>query len=1416
MNKTLIKNSVIIAIILVFVALLCGIAFAGADAYAADNYEKTTKIAHFSDVHVLPQEYCNEYSADFIKKSGSTKMLAQTEATLTTALAEIYEMGVDAPQIIVISGDITSNGEYAANVRVAQILKEATKKIRTLPGHEKFQIFVMPGNHDTYNDASASYMPTKEELDACADDAARLELMKNYKARSVRTTTSKDIFDIYADFGYCNCDGRKEGRHDATCGMADGVKLNFFYESKFWYDGDTVRTNKVDKDGNAYVEYKGFDTRKATDEETKAFKENNLDFEYLAEAGRIGACSYVATIDGVTVVGVDGNARKYTGKTSTEATKTAMGWDETTGGMATRAQIRWIIDETKDEVKADNLVMTNCHYNNIPHFVSQEEVISLFVLDNLDVYTAALANAGIRYQFSGHQHAADIVDAVTQEGNVMYDIETGSLVSYGSGYRVVEFTQKKQNGNYSEEVKSTMHSLKKNGAKDGFYYEAYRLNENYLKDGEEAVTGNNSTSDIYGTALEDKKDLYGDGRVMLVKTYLADENGAKIGVDKFLSIGLANLISFNKGSLIGSLVNEGLYDTLLGATKNLQWRFAKGAINSLIGGLRDFDMLKFNASKDGKSFTLSAKPEKDNDLIAFATDLINWLIKYDFSYGQNKGGTTISEILVEVYGGHLNGAHGKELTQIVKPLIEKLKDGTFVDFLINTLKDSLVPQLELILNAPIRYDVKTKTLAEGKGFDITDAMATSADKGVDSMIKTLLTKYSFKEDVAKKNGGYYSLKLIVKDVREIAKDLLVTPTDEIKDNFLKFLATTIRGVLEGDGALGSIGKYVDKALAYIDEYFEKDSLMETLQIELIDKYVTPAFCRNLGEYAAYIVTGMATDSMPDGSSWIKGGDKLGDYPVFNEKNFNVATTKLDAKTKYNGKAFYRAKGTTGALTVTPTIDNGLLPSMVSVSFDKTIGTSRKIRWFTSIEQNVFDKGKDGKYLAAADYVAGSTRPESYVEYSTSKDMKNVTKVKATTVNVDRELPTIDFGIAYFNISHRYKFYNKHEVAINDLAPATTYYYRLGSNKYGWSDVYTFKTAEDGKFRFMAITDIQGSVEKNYIDSEEAMRVALKHFDGSDVAFIATMGDNVDNGKNIKQYAWWLDHQRDVWANYMMMPLSGNHEKKDYSLSEIVALPTNANVQNTGTYYSYDYNYAHFIVLDTNDLKNDELSEKQTAWLIEDLKKNAENKTTKWTIVMLHKGPYTAGSHAFDADVIGLRKQLTPIFAENGVDLVLQGHDHTYSVSEYIGADGKPVETKKASDGSVTNPKGVLYVNLGTMGDKFYNYIYSDEVSIVKREKASLNEKIQKYVTDEGYLELKETPCFADIRVDKNELTIATYTIVDGENVLVDDIRIKSGGVDWSALSLDQIITMATVAAAIVIIVILGAVGISARKRRNRF
>ena len=48
-----------------------------------------------------------------------------------------------------------------------------------------------------------------------------------------------------------------------------------------------------------------------------------------------------------------------------------------------------------------------------------------------------LADAGMRYIFTGHMHANDIAEYTSVSGNTIYDLETGSLAAYGSPVRTV-------------------------------------------------------------------------------------------------------------------------------------------------------------------------------------------------------------------------------------------------------------------------------------------------------------------------------------------------------------------------------------------------------------------------------------------------------------------------------------------------------------------------------------------------------------------------------------------------------------------------------------------------------------------------------------------------------------------------------------------------------------------------------------------------------------------------------------------------------------------------------------------------------------------------------------------------------------------------------------------------------------------
>ena len=142
---------------------------------------------------------------------------------------------------------------------------------------------------------------------------------------------------------------------------------------------------------------------------------------------------------------------------------------------------------------------------------------------------------------------------------------------------------------------------------------------------------------------------------------------------------------------------------------------------------------------------------------------------------------------------------------------------------------------------------------------------------------------------------------------------------------------------------------------------------------------------------------------------------------------------------------------------------------------------------------------------------------------------------------------------------------------------------------------------------------------------------------------------------------------------------------------------------------------HFTVLNTNNLDQytEALSGEQTLWLENDLKSTDK----KYKVVIMHKSLYSAGSHIDDGDVKALRKQLTPIFADNGVCLVLSGHDHTYSESYYIDRNGNAMDVSADATTELgTVEGGVLYVSMGTFGDKFYNYRSDEDIPLQYGEK----------------------------------------------------------------------------------------------------
>jgi predicted phosphodiesterase len=167
------------------------------------------------------------------------------------------------------------------------------------------------------------------------------------------------------------------------------------------------------------------------------------------------------------------------------------------------------------------------------------------------------------------------------------------------------------------------------------------------------------------------------------------------------------------------------------------------------------------------------------------------------------------------------------------------------------------------------------------------------------------------------------------------------------------------------------------------------------------------------------------------------------------------------------------------------------------------------------------------------------------------------------------------------------------------------------------------------------------------------------------------GDLVFNGKMKSQWDNFHSIISPLLKIAKFYPCYGNHELKSKLMADYYKLP------NKGRWYSVDTLGIHFVVLD-NYAKYGKKS-KQYKWLNEDLKNN----NSKFTIVVMHKPPFTTTKHA--AGSKKPRKKLVPLFEDHKVDVVFSGHVHAYekSVSNNVlyittGGGGAPLHSQISS------------------------------------------------------------------------------------------------------------------------------------------
>ncbi len=106
-------------------------------------------------------------------------------------------------------------------------------------------------------------------------------------------------------------------------------------------------------------------------------------------------------------------------------------------GYLDEEQLTWL-EKLLHQLK-EQLILVMVHHNVIEHLPGQadHELGKRYMLDNAPLLLKMLKDAGCQLIFTGHLHVQDVAYS-----NNIYEITTGSLVSYPHPYRIVEIDRK--------------------------------------------------------------------------------------------------------------------------------------------------------------------------------------------------------------------------------------------------------------------------------------------------------------------------------------------------------------------------------------------------------------------------------------------------------------------------------------------------------------------------------------------------------------------------------------------------------------------------------------------------------------------------------------------------------------------------------------------------------------------------------------------------------------------------------------------------------------------------------------------------------------------------------------------------------------------------------------------------------------
>ena len=268
----------------------------------------------------------------------------------------------------------------------------------------------------------------------------------------------------------------------------------------------------------------------------------------------------------------------------------------------------------------------------------------------------------------------------------------------------------------------------------------------------------------------------------------------------------------------------------------------------------------------------------------------------------------------------------------------------------------------------------------------------------------------------------------------------------------------------------------------------------------------------------------------------------------------------------------------------------------------------------------------------------------------------------------------------------------HSVVFEGLSPDTLYAYRVGDGGELWSEWLQFRTAStrNEPVEFLYFGDAQNAVLSHW---SRIMRAAFQKAPNADFSIHA--GDLINRAHRDQEWAEWFKAGGWIHAMIPSILVPGNHEYDELTDAEQekrlslqwgpqFELPRYEDLPDSleETVYYIDYQGVRIVALNSN-----REIEAQTKWLKKVLSRNPN----RWTVLTFHHPIFSSGD---GRDNTRNRDSWKPIIEKHDVDLVLQGHDHTYARGHV------PIRMMDTDSDSEIGP---VYIN-SVSGPKMYEFM----------------------------------------------------------------------------------------------------------------